>query len=167
MSGTSSSDGHGSDESTEDPPVRRTAKTLPPLRFKEKHRLLKLRLGPLSGIQTDLEQKLGAGSTELYNTSVTTAAPFDHVQNRRALQEFSINSNNGWKTALDKFRTMRPVRAENGPGSMRKAKDENDEDDVSEVLASLKDDIKALWEDPTVKEMLNRRKVRIEDAPGL
>lgn len=167
MSGTtSSSDGHNSDESSEELPVRRTAKALPPLRFKEKHRLLKLRLTPLSEVQANLEQKLGAASTEIKNTPGTSAAPFDNVHNRRVLQEFSINSSNGWKTALDKFRTMRPVRAENGPGSMRKAKGD-EEDDVAEVLASLKDDIKALWEDPTVKEMLNRRKVRIEDYPGL
>lgn len=163
MSGTQSSDGNDSNESTED--LRRTAKTLPALRFKEKHRLLKLRLGPLSGVQADLEQKLGAASAELKSTSVTTAAPFDHTQNRRALQEFSINSNNGWKTALDKFRTIRPLRAENDLSSIQKTK--QDEDDISEVLASCKEDIKTIWDDPTVKEMLNRRKIRIEDAPGL
>ncbi|RDB17773.1 Guanine nucleotide-binding protein alpha-4 subunit [Hypsizygus marmoreus] len=154
---------HPSDDSSEDLHARRAPK-LPPLRFKEKHRLLKMRLGPLSGVQTDLERNLGAASTELYTTSVTTAAPFDHAVNRRALQEFSINSTNGWKTALDKFRTMRTTRPENGSGSTRKMKD--NEDDISEVIASCKDDIKAIWEDPLVKEMLNRRKVRIEDTPG-
>lgn len=166
MSGTNpQSEGHASDESVEDLPVRRTAKTLPPLRFKEKHRLLKQRLGPLGGIQTDLERKLGAASTELYTANVDVAAPFDQAANRRALQEFSINSTNGWKTALDKFRTLRSARPENGPGSIHKLKDP--EDDITEVIAECKDDIKALWEDPTVNEMLNRRKVRIEDTPGL
>ncbi|KAF9458709.1 guanine nucleotide binding protein, alpha subunit [Collybia nuda] len=165
MSGSQSPDGNNSDESAEDiVPVRRTAKTLPPLRFKEKHRLLKLRLGPLGGVQTDLEQKLGAASTEVKNTPASSAAPFDLVQNRRALQEFSINSHNGWKTALDKFRAARPIRAENGNGSLQKLK--QDEDDISEVLASCKDDIKAIWDDPMVREMLTRRKIRIEDAPG-
>lgn len=157
-------DPHADDDSIEEVPIRRNANTLPPLRFKEKHRLLKLRLGPLAGVQGDLERKLGAGATELYTSSgVTTAAPFD-VVNRRALQEFSVNSSNGWKSALDKFRTLRSARPE-APGSVRKGKDR--EDDVSDVIASCRDDIKAIWEDSTVKEMLARRKVRIEDSAGL
>lgn len=157
-------DPHADDDSIEEVPIRRNANTLPPLRFKEKHRLLKMRLGPLTGVQSDLEQKLGAGATELYTSSgVTTAAPFDMINNRRVLQEFSVNSSNGWKSALDKFRTMRYARPET-PGSVRKGKDR--EDDVSDIIASCRDDIKAIWEDPTVKEMLGRRKVRIEDSAG-
>jgi hypothetical protein len=158
-------DPHASDDSIEEVPVRRNASTLPPLRYKEKHRLLKLRLGPLTGIQSDLERKLGAGATELYTTAgVTTAAPFEPVHNRRALQEFSINSSNGWKSALDKFRTMRTARPE-ALSSLRKGKDRDD--DASDVIAECREDIKAIWEDPTVKEMLARRKVRIEDSAGL
>lgn len=157
-------DSETSDDSLEDLRIR-TAKALPPLRFKEKHRLLKMRLGPLYGVQADLEQRLGAGTTELYTTSVTTAAPFDPPAGRRALQEFSINSSNGWKSALDKFRTLRAGRPEATPGSQRKGK--NVEGDLSEIISSCRDDMKALWEDPVIGEMLNRRKVRIEDAPGL
>lgn len=164
MSG-SPSDGPPNDDSTEDLPARRAPKTLPPLRFKEKHRLLKLRLGPLGGVQADLERKLGAASTELYTTSVMIAAPFDHATNRKALQEFSINSTNGWKTALDKFRNLRVPRPENGSDPLRNIKDIDE--DITEIIASCKDDIKAIWEDSLVNEMLNRRKVRIEDSPGL
>ncbi|KAF8064289.1 guanine nucleotide binding protein, alpha subunit [Lyophyllum atratum] len=165
MAGTSGhSEGHNSDDSAEEIQVRRKAKALPPLRFKEKHRLLKLQLTPLAGVQDALERNLGDASLELYSTSVMTAAPFDPATNRQARQEFSINSTNGWKTALDKFRHARPARSEAGTDSVRKAKET--EDDVTEIIASCKDEIKALWEDPLVNEMLNRRKVRIEDAPG-
>jgi len=158
-------DPHADDDSIEEVPLRRNANTLPPLRFKEKHRLLKLRLGPLTAVQSDLERKLGEGATEPHSTSgLTTAAPFDPTHNRRALQEFSINSSNGWKSALDKFRTLRPARTE-APGSQRKGKDRDD--DVSDIIASCRDDIKSIWEDSTVKEMLSRRKVRIEDSAGL
>ncbi|KAG6910377.1 hypothetical protein DXG01_011092 [Tephrocybe rancida] len=157
-------DGHNSDDSTDEVQiVRRKAKALPPLRFKEIHRLLRLRLGPLARVQQDLERKLGEASTELHTTAVLVAAPFDHPTNRRALQEFSINSTNGWKTALVKFRPMRQARPEVGE-ELRKAKDI--EDDVAEVLDACKDDIKTLWDDSVVTEMLNRRKVRIEDSPG-
>jgi guanine nucleotide-binding protein alpha-1 subunit len=158
-------DPNADDDSIEEVPARRNASTLPPLRFKEKHRLLKMRLGPLTGVQSDLEQKLGAGATELYTTAgITTAAPFDSINERRALQEFSVNSSNGWKSALEKFRTMRAARPE-AQDSSRKGKDR--EDDLSDIIASCRDDIKAIWEDPTVKEMLGRRKVRIEDSAGL
>jgi len=133
-----------------------------------------MRLGPLSSVQQALEQKLGTASLELHSTSVNTAAPFEQPAHsgRRGMQEFSINSSNGWKSALDKFRTLRtsPSRQDNGaasagPSASRTVKEE--EEDIVEVIASCRDDIKALWEDDIVTETLNRRKVRLEDAPGL
>ena len=161
------------DEFLDDPvPSRRSPKTLPPLRFTEKHRTLASRLVRLVNIQSELERKLGAASTEVLATSVTTAAPFPSEGsttslNRRALQEFSINSSNGWKTALDKFRAPKtPVRErseENDADVLKRAK----LIDISEVIASCKDDIKDIWEDDLIKEMLIRRKVRMEDLPGL
>ena len=39
--------------------------------------------------------------------------------------------------------------------------------EVAEVLAGLGEDMKAVWEDGVVREMLRRRKVRMEEAPGL
>ncbi|KAG6889694.1 hypothetical protein C0995_015442 [Termitomyces sp. Mi166 len=158
-------DGHNSDDSSDEVQiVRRKAKALPPLRFREHHRLLRLRLTSLARVQQDLERKLGEASTEVHTTPYMTAAPFEHApSNRRALQEFSINSNNGWKSALVKLRPMRTARPEVGE-DQRKAQDV--EDDIAEVLDASKDDIKALWEDPVVTEMLTRRKARIEDSPG-
>lgn len=154
------------DESQEDLP--RTARALPSIKFKEKHKVLKMKLGPLQDVQKELEQGLGSASLELFSTSETTAAPFgDHQHGRRALQEFSINSSNGWKSALDKFRTLRSARpeAEHENESLRKIKEK--EDDIAEVIISCREDIKALWDDALIQEMLLRRKVRIEDAPGL
>ncbi|KAG6836284.1 hypothetical protein H0H93_009475, partial [Arthromyces matolae] len=154
-------DGHNSDDSNDEVQiVRRKAKALPPLKFKEHHRLLRLRLGPLARIQQDLEAKLGEASTEVHSTNVLTAAPFDHPPRR---QEFSINSTNGWKSTLIKLRSS-------GRQARQDAEDQRKvqviEDDVAEVLDACKDDIKALWEDQVVAEMLNRRKARIEDSPG-
>lgn len=155
-----------SEESSEDsePNSSRRRSNKPPLKFKEKHRLLSLRLGPLRGIQADLERRLGFEATELYTTDETTAAPFEASRpERRALQEFSINSSNGWKTALDKLRPMR--RQDAGPMTRR----QRDEDETTaEVIDSCREDIKAIWEDATITDMLNRRKSRrLEDAPGL
>ncbi|KAH0580000.1 hypothetical protein H2248_002818 [Termitomyces sp. 'cryptogamus'] len=158
-------EGHHSDDSSDEVQiVHRKAKALPPLKFREHHRLLRLRLTPLTRVQQDLERKLGEASTEVHTTPFMTAAPFEHTpNNRRALQEFSINSNNGWKSALVKLRPNRPTRPEVGE-DQRKPQDI--EDDVAEILDASKDDIKALWEDSVVTELLNRRKARIEDSPG-
>ncbi|KAF8644015.1 hypothetical protein AX16_008731 [Volvariella volvacea WC 439] len=146
---------------------RTTARTLPPLRFTEQHHNLKTRLTTLLRVQAELEHRLGAASTELYSTSVTTAAPFElrRQPQRRGHQEFSINSSNGWKSALDRFRRNRRDRAtEVQEGVSQRWVDE--EEEITEIIASLRDDIKTLWEDDTIQELLRRRKVRLEDAPG-
>jgi len=160
-------DHHDSDYSSDDLEMidTKSTKDMPPLKFTEKHRLLKLRLGPLRGVQRDLERGLGAASSEVYSTSVTTAAPFEHYSGRRACHEFSINSSNGWKSALTKFRTMRTARPAIGPGSQRKMND--NESGITEIIASCRDDMMAIWKDPTVRETLSRHKARIEDSPGL
>lgn len=53
---------------------------LPKLLFGEKHKLLKLKLGPLRRVQRDLEVRLGAGAEEpspaLAGAAMTDAAPF-------------------------------------------------------------------------------------------
>ena len=164
------------EESQEDLLAPRPPRALPRLKFTDKHSILRMRLGPLSSVQEILEMRIGSASIEPHSTSVNTAAPFDQPSSsgRRGLQEFSINSSNGWKTALDKFRTLRTApsnaRPENGaaqagPSTTRKVKDS--EEDIVEVIASCREDIKTLWEDDIITEMLNRRKVRLEDAPGL
>lgn len=164
------------EESQEDLTAPRPPRALPHLKFIDKHSILRMRLGPLSSVQQILETKIGTASLEPHSTSVNTAAPFDQPSpsGRRGLQEFSINSSNGWKTALDKFRTLRTApsngRQENGaaqagPSVTRRARDS--EEEIVEVIASCREDIKTLWEDDIITEMLNRRKVRLEDAPGL
>jgi guanine nucleotide-binding protein subunit alpha len=164
------------EESHEDLSAPRPPRALPRLKFTDKHSILRMRLGPLSSVQQVLEKKIGTASLEPHSTSVNTAAPFDQPSpsGRRGLQEFSINSSNGWKSALDKFRTLRTApsnaRQENGaaqagPSVTRKVRDS--EEEIVEVIASCREDIKALWEDDMITETLNRRKVRLEDAPGL
>lgn len=153
-------------DSTEDLPIR-PVKTLPPLKFKEKHKQLRIRLSPLQQVQRELEQQLGAASTEIYAATPTSAAPFETAtpSGRRAPHEFSINSSNGWKTALDKFRKGPSNRSEATNGTNKVSKDV--EEEIAEIIAGCREDIKSLWEDPIIKEVLVRRKARIEDAPGL
>ncbi|EGO03015.1 hypothetical protein SERLA73DRAFT_84941 [Serpula lacrymans var. lacrymans S7.3] len=138
----------------------------PSFQFTDKHRLLKLRLGPLRRAQADLECRLGAASQEVLSTTVNTATPFDafHVpQHRRPAQEFCISSSNGWKSALDKFRPFSAGRTEQH--NVRRRKD-IEGDDVTDVLVGCKEDMKTIWEDSVVQEILHQRRSRIEDSPG-
>lgn len=156
------------DDSTEDLTIQvRPVKTLPPLKFKEKHKQLRIRLAPLQQVQRELEQQLGAASAEIYASLPTSAAPFEatNPSGRRAPAEFSINSSNGWKSALDKFRKGPGIRPEASNGTNKVSKDV--EEEIAEIIANCREDIKSLWDDPIIKEVLSRRKARIEDAPGL
>lgn len=165
------------DDSQEDLTAPRLARALPRLKFTEKHRLLKTRLEPLIAVQHSLESNLGAASLDPHSTSTMSAAPFDepNPSGRRPLQEFSINSSNGWKTALDKFRTLRSAPAARTDSvttndslslAVASKKDRDSEEYIAEVIASCRDDIKSLWDDDIVGETLIRRKVRLEDGPG-
>ncbi|PPR03787.1 hypothetical protein CVT26_005785, partial [Gymnopilus dilepis] len=171
------------DDSSDDLSIRPVARALPPITFSEKHRRLKASLMPLTNAQLALEARLGHASLELQSTSVNTAAPFDVAgagtsdRGRRGPQEFSINSSNGWKSALNRFRTHTGQNGKQESGnsspttptatsrSNGKAK-ASEEEEILEVIASCREDIKELWEDQIVGEVLNRRKVRLEDGPG-
>lgn len=176
------------DDSQEDLQAPRPPRALPRLKFTDKQRMLKARLAPLTNAQHSLEHKLGTASLDPHSTEVDTAAPFEQLAspNRRALQEFSINSSNGWKSAFDRFRTNRNVPTNgrqdngnvyangngNGNGSPIDSNSvqkflRDTEEEIMDMIASCRDDIKELWEDDIVGEMLSRRKVRLEDAPGL
>ena len=169
-------DPYDSQENLADTP--RLARALPRLKFTEKHRLLTERLAPLATVQDNLESNLGSASLDPRTADSIGAAPFDEPENgRRPLQEFSINSSNGWKTALEKFRTLRSA-----PAAARTDSNENSsspvtttsprisvrhsEDEIAEIIASCRDDIKTLWDDDIVGETLIRRKIRLEDHPG-
>lgn len=169
----------GSQDDLESP---RPARTLARIKFTEKHQQLRHSLDPLAALQRSLEDKLGSASLELQSTSVNTAAPFDQPSSsasssRRGLSEFSINSSNGWKSALDRIRSIRhhsPPSSRFASGSeapespLTPMKEDHDlEDETATTLASVRDDIKLLWEDDVVREVLTRRKVRLEDGPGL
>ncbi|KAF8900607.1 guanine nucleotide binding protein, alpha subunit [Mucidula mucida] len=129
-----------------------------PLKFKEKHRLLKQRLWPLRRIQADLERTLGNAAIELNSTDIMTAAPFAE----KKAHEFSIHATNGWKSAFDKLKSLRG-RPDLG-SSLQEMRDA--ENDILDIVSGCRDDMATLWMDPTVREMLGRRKQRIEDSPG-
>ncbi|KAI5990407.1 guanine nucleotide binding protein, alpha subunit [Pisolithus albus] len=127
-------------------------------RFTDKHRLLKLRLAPLRTVLVDLEKRLGPGSQEIYAISHSSS---DSAEKRARQREFGVSSNNGWKSILDKLRS--PPEPGSRPSSKQR---EAGHDEVTDVLLGCKDDMKSLWHDPVVKQILSHRRSKIEDASG-
>jgi guanine nucleotide-binding protein alpha-1 subunit len=122
----------------------------PPLNFTEKHRLLRLKLAPLRSLQGDLRARLGA---------CDWPAPKSGIEGTKTkAQDFFVRSNAGWKSAL------RPNARRSLDNSRKKSQQDGE---TAEVLASCAEDIKALWADEIVQEMLKRRKLRLELLPGL
>ncbi|KAI0296788.1 guanine nucleotide binding protein, alpha subunit [Multifurca ochricompacta] len=121
-----------------------------------KHRLLRLRLAPLRGVQQDLQRRLGAAAVEeSYNPGPGGVLPRP--------SEFAVRSRDGWRSALERFRT-RPQDAQEtaraADARVRKAAE------VTEVVVGCAEDMRALWEDSAVQEMLRRKKIRMEEEPG-
>ncbi|KAH7928044.1 G-alpha-domain-containing protein [Leucogyrophana mollusca] len=136
----------------------------PAYAFTDKHRLLKLRLGPLRTVQADLETKLGPGSREVLATTTDSATPFDSPdRSRRPSHEFCVNSSNGWRSALGRLRSN--VTSPGTPSPSQRRRDAEG-DEIMDVIVGCKNDIRGLWEDPVVQQVLAHRKAKIEDSPG-
>ncbi|KAI6110873.1 guanine nucleotide binding protein, alpha subunit [Pisolithus croceorrhizus] len=127
-------------------------------RFTDKHRLLALRLSPLRIVLVDLEKCLGPGSQEIFPTPHLLSDPPEGCIRPH---EFGIGSNNEWKSVPDELRPPTNI------GSCSSSKQrEADYDQVTNVLCGCKDDIKSLWQDPVVKQILSHLRSRIEDSSG-
>ena len=118
-----------------------------PLIFNERHRLLRLKLAPLRSLQGDLRARLGACDWPAVKG----------VEAKSRTHDFFVRSNAGWKSALR-------------PGALRaadKGRKKQEDSETAEVLASCAEDIKALWADDIIQDMLRRRKLRLDLLPGL
>ena len=131
--------------------------------FTDKHRLLKLRLAPLRRVQTDLEKRLGPASQEVYS-SAPMVPPGQDGKSDAPVREFGIISRNGWKTALERFRPAQKDSSRSEPISRRR---EEENYEIADVLVSCRDDMKNLWDDSMVQQILTHRKARIEESSGL
>jgi guanine nucleotide-binding protein alpha-1 subunit len=123
------------------------------LQFNETHSLLMIRLSPLRAVETLLKRRLGPGAEPHQPELPMAATPFDQPVGRsvgKSSQEFAVRS---WQEVLDaESRT-----------------DDAGEGLVSATLtiAACKDDMKALWNDKTVRQLLKRRKQILPDSAGL
>ncbi|KAF8070364.1 guanine nucleotide binding protein, alpha subunit [Lyophyllum atratum] len=124
----------------------------PHIGLTEQHESLTLRLAPLRQIERDLKMLLGSGSSEFDDTRDKTSHPTG--RSNSTLTNLHLRSTSGWKTVLDHIR------------SPTAGKDRQLQTVASGVIISLKDDIRKLWEDPILQQILRKRHIRLEDTPG-
>jgi guanine nucleotide-binding protein subunit alpha len=147
-------------------PITRTTNNSS-VQLADKYHRLNLRLSPLRKVQKDLEARLGAASSEetsvngVYDPSLGLNVLAERRE--RYAQEFSINSRNGWKSALTRVIPGNSLQSgaevygiDNGAGG----------DSITEAIASSRGNMVALWADPMVQDILSRAPSRIQESPG-
>ncbi|KAF9564079.1 heterotrimeric G protein alpha subunit [Agrocybe pediades] len=147
------------DSDDDDSTLDHDVNEIEPLKFNDRHQLLLIRLAPLCGVEAELKRRLGAGSESFVPSAAPlSATPFDEPDasggtstRSRKKQEFAVRS---WKDVLDP--NMRQI-AESSTQSL---------DTITETIAGCKDDMKALWEDRTVRLALRRRGIQLNDTAG-
>ncbi|KAI0674729.1 G-alpha-domain-containing protein [Trametes maxima] len=146
----------------------------PPLQFTNVHALLKLRLIPLRRVEADLKQLLGAATDELApDGSVSPTYAVDDANaaalydpGRRRLAEFYVRSNNSWRETLRTAYQGRNGDAAGQEHSAMELEGQSKLEDATGIIASCAEDMQALWKDAVVREVLRRRKIRMEQTPG-
>ncbi|KZT18573.1 G-alpha-domain-containing protein [Neolentinus lepideus HHB14362 ss-1] len=129
-----------------------------PFQFTEKHQLLRFRLMPLRRVEADLKRRLGAASEEATaSLSPMTTPPLEEPDRVASPRPFEV-SVRSWKDAFE-MHCRSPKTSSIGHSSL-------ESDDATDVIAECREDIKALWEDHIVKQVLKRRKVRVEESAG-
>ncbi|KAH9485212.1 Guanine nucleotide-binding protein alpha-4 subunit [Psilocybe cubensis] len=132
------------------------------IRFNPELLKLKMRLLPLQQVEEALLRKMTpAGSAEFEATHLSPATNLPYSSRAGKFKEIAINSTAQWKGAFG--RLMATARA-----SMDSAADIDFEDpkDPGVILHACAEDIIQLWNDPTVKELLKAKKIRLESMAG-
>ena len=131
-----------------------------PLFFSDDFEIIKARLDPLRHVEEVLIAKL-APHDEYEDTGMYTGGLYrpSNGHGKKRNQEVTVRSS---VVALLKGRgsSNRPQSPDEPPGF-------DEWDEPTEVIYHCREEMMALWEDPTVREVLKRRKVRVEESPGL
>lgn len=130
-----------------------------------KHQLLQLRLGPLRRVEADLRRRFGEQAYEDEEVPSIPLGPLklDADPQEVYKKEFGVGR---LMEALNKSQRSQEIPRGGDPGHNRINTD-NIVDEVTEVIASCKDDMVALWSDPAVRTVLKNWNVRLEDSAGL
>ena len=128
--------------------------------FSDNHKLLQLRLQPLTRVQRDLEKYLGPATLEPDQVSTVDNIAFPDLEGwpLRRHTEFSVPTNGSWKARL-------LGRADSARAAERKHT--QDLHDATEILHRCGLDIKQLWTDDVVQQVLTDTETKLKHASGL
>ena len=130
-----------------------------------KHQVLNLRLEPLRRIEADLKKRLSAQADEAEESLTASQVSFRlEIQAQLAYQrkkEFGVGQ---LTQALEQGLVSQHATQmiDEGQSNMT-----TDVDEVTEVIASCKDDMVTLWSDQAVQTVLKNWNIRLEDSAGL
>ena len=120
-----------------------------------------MRLSPLQQVEETLLRKMTPGGSAGWE--VTHLSPITNLSysGRNTPGELALNSLTPWKNAFNKLVS--------GPRTSLDSQDIDfdDPNDPGVILNACKDDINALWTDPTIKELLLVQRIQLEDVGGL
>jgi len=133
---------------------------------------LKLRLDPLRRVEDDLKKLLGEGVDEDQDGAAESFGPLSLEVESQTLskpnkKEFGVRKlhealeRSAAVAASSRNGSQRGHGSDDEPASLGEPVDE-----ATEVLASCREDMKTLWSDDTVKVVLRKRKLRLEDTAG-
>ncbi|PFH46759.1 hypothetical protein AMATHDRAFT_50812 [Amanita thiersii Skay4041] len=149
--------------------------SVPQIPLTEKHHMLVMRLGPLKSIEAELKRRLGAGTEEVraedgIDPSELSATPFDRPLRRT---EFGIRR---WHNVAELApRVTGGTRIDGSAAAGVSPQRQGGEhmthiapmvDGATEVIATCREDVKILWLDRSVRDVLKKRKIRLEDSAG-
>jgi guanine nucleotide-binding protein alpha-1 subunit len=121
---------------------------------------LKMRLLPLQQVEESLLQKMTpAGSSELEPTHLSAVK-----KKAGKSRELAINSTTQWKSAFG--RLIATARASFESSTLAEI-DIEAPNDAGVILHACSEDIIKLWNDPTVKALLEAQNIRLQDKSGL
>ena len=130
-----------------------------------KHQLLQLRLGPLRRVEADLKRRFGEQAYEDEQVPSIPLGPLKLDVDPQELYKREFGVGRLMEALKKSLRSQEISRA--GDPSHNKIATDNAVDEVTEVIASCKDDMVALWSDPAVRTVLKNWNVRLEDTAGL
>ncbi|KAF7428969.1 hypothetical protein PC9H_008206 [Pleurotus ostreatus] len=152
------------DEETDaviEPPVAAVsaAPKVTPTILNEAHQILALRLAPIRQLEGTLKRRLGIMADEVHNAppEEMRATPFDPptvpttAQRRRELMVRC------WSDAL---------KSNLSGGRRESDKSRDGTDKVTDVLASCRQDLLAMWRDANVRKVLKKRHITLEESTG-
>ncbi|KAF9793168.1 G-alpha-domain-containing protein [Thelephora terrestris] len=127
--------------------------------FSDKHKVLQLRLQPLSRVQRDLEKYLGSAALEPDQVPTTDNITFPGSEGGipRRNAEFSVSVNSSWKARLL------------GKEDSKKSADKKHAQglhDATEILYRCGPDIKQLWTDDVVQQVLTETEAQLKHSSG-